>query len=364
VSEFAHRKGYSTTLTTRPRRTLTGKKMDARMNTIIVADIGGTNARFALAHRAKLGSAQGLSHTREFSTADFNTFAECLSQYLDDLNWDDLNQNQHIQRPTAACFAVAGPVGQTVTELTNVQWSLCPQALRRDYGLDQVEVVNDFAALASAIPYLSAEDVIVLQAGSEAYTAEKHAVKAVVGPGTGLGVAALMKQDNSWAPLASEGGHRCFAPETDVELALYQVLRDENNYAGAEQFLSGSGLQNIYQGLHQVYDKPLKVRLPHEITADATSGRCELAQQALSIFCAQLGSICGDTALTFGARAGLYLGGGIPPKIQEFLINSDFLQRFNNKGKQSEYVKNIAVKLIIKDTPALLGAAAWLINKN
>jgi len=333
--------------------------MDDSMNTIIVADIGGTNARFALAHTEKLGSAQGLSHTREFSTADFNTFAECLSQYLDELNLD-----AQTAQPSAACFAVAGPVGQTVTELTNVKWSLCPQALRRDYGLHQVEVVNDFAALASAIPYLRAEDVIVLQAGSEDYTAQKHAVKAVVGPGTGLGVAALMKQDNSWTPLASEGGHRCFAPETDIELALYQLLRDENNYACAEQFLSGSGLQNIYQGLHRVYDKPLEPRLPHEITTAATSGRSELAQQALSIFCAQLGSICGDTALTFGARAGLYLGGGIPPKIQDFLIASDFMRRFNNKGKQSAYVKNIAVKLITKETPALLGAAAWLINKN
>jgi len=333
--------------------------MDDSMNTIIVADIGGTNARFALAHRAKLGSAQGLSHTREFSTAEFNTFAECLSQYLDQLNLDDGDQ-----QPTAACFAVAGAVGQSVTELTNVKWSLCPQALRRDYDLKQVEVVNDFAALASAIPYLSTEDVIVLQAGAEDYTEEKHAVKAVVGPGTGLGVAALMKQENSWAPLASEGGHRSFSPETDLEMALYKTVRSNTNYACVEQFISGSGLQNIYQGLHSVYDKPLVPRQPHEIAADATSGRCELAQQALSIFCAQLGSICGDTALTFGARAGLYLGGGIPPKIQDFLIASDFLQRFNNKGKQSEYVKNIAVKLIIKETPALLGAAAWLINKN
>jgi len=328
------------------------------MNTIIVADIGGTNARFALAHRAKLGTAQGLSHTREFSTADFKTFAECLSQYLDELSVDD-----NTPRPSAACFAVAGAVGQSVTELTNVAWSLCPQSLSRDYDLSRVEVVNDFAALASAIPYLGHDDVTLLQAGSRDSSAA-HAVKAVVGPGTGLGVAALVKQGDGWTPLASEGGHRCFAPETDLELALYRVLRGDSHYVGAEQILSGSGLQNIYQGLHEVYDRPLKARLPHEITTHATSGRCELAQQALSIFCAQLGSICGDTALTFGARAGLYLGGGIPPRIQDFLIASDFIERFNNKGKQTGYVKDVAVKLITKDTPALLGAAAWLINKD
>lgn len=327
------------------------------MNTVIVADIGGTNARFSL---ARLGAERGtlsLSHPREFSSADFNTFSACFSEYLSGLGLPPE------QIPTSACFAVAGAVGDECTQLTNLNWSLWPRALCQQFGLECAEVINDFAALACATPYLKGADILTLQRGNiSSSAAGQLGARAVVGPGTGLGMSALIHDGRRWRPLASEGGHCSFSPETAMELELYQQLRSDSGYVSTEQLLCGSGLQNIYRAMSRIHHLPEQPWSPADITEQALKGTCPMALLALNCFCAQLGSVCGDAALTFGARGGVYLAGGILPRLQNFLLHSDFIERFNNKGKLRGFVEQLDVHLITKSNPGLLGAAAYMLD--
>ncbi len=328
------------------------------MQTLIVGDIGGTNARFALATQDDQGVIR-LSQMRDFSTADFSDFDLCFDLFLSQLASDDWGQS----KPVQACIAVAGPVGDLETHLTNVSWSLNPGSLCKQFNLQHVEVLNDFAALACSLPYLQADDLKTLQAPGELQN-ESFKPKAVIGPGTGLGVAALVHSASGWIPIATEGGHRSFSPETDIEFQISQSLCDKDGYLAVEDLLSGSGLCNIYESLGEIQQQTVQPLQPYQITEVALSGKSELAKDALNIFFGVLGSVCGDAALSYGATGGVYIGGGILPQLQDFVLQSEFLKRFNNKGSYRQYVNPISVRLITRKNPALIGAAAWLLQKD
>ncbi len=322
------------------------------MNTVIVGDIGGTNARFSLANRDRDGTIQ-LAHTRQFATADFATFSECFSCYL-----SETAESGRAGDDNSACFAVAGPVSDGKVQFTNNRWSIHQGLLCDEFRLQRLEIINDFAAMASSLPWLQAEDVVILQKGS-AGADHRDQPKAVVGPGTGFGVAGLVPSASGWIPVSTEGGHRSFAPESEAEFQLYKQLCDDNGYLAVEDLISGPGLCNIYQALCQIQQQPAENLPPEQITAAALSGESTLAEETLNFFCNVLGSVCGDAALSYGATGGFYLAGGILPQVEDFLIQSAFLERFNNKGQFRLYLKNIPVYLIVRRNTALTGAAAW-----
>ncbi len=321
----------------------------------IVADIGGTNARFSLVtDRNPETGEYALSQQREFSTADFDTFAACFDAYLSSMGGP---------LPQYACIAVAGPVSSDQVQLTNVDWVFSIAETCERFALKRLEVINDFAALACSVTHLGPDDCLQIYAGEPGTLA----TKAIVGPGTGLGVAALVHNGGNWSPLPSEGGHRAYSPQTDREINVYKELQKKFGYVSAENLLSGAGMVNIYRALATLEQRQCDDIQPSQITEAALNDRgdladVDLARETLDIFCGVLGSVCGDVALTYGAKGGVYLGGGILPRMKEYLLNSDFVARFKAKGVISSYLEDISVVLIVHKNPALIGAAAWLEN--
>lgn len=319
----------------------------------VVADIGGTNARFCLVTETNPDTGvYGLAQQQDYETAAYETFAACLDVYLSSISGP---------RPEYACIAVAGPVDSDRVQLTNVDWSFSIAETCEQFSLKQLEVINDFTALACSVNHLNDSDCWQVYAGQP----RNQATKAIVGPGTGLGVSALVNDGDNWTPLPSEGGHRAYSPQTDREIEIYKVLRDKYGYVGAENLLSGAGLVNIYQALAKIENIDCGEVDPSHIT-DAVLHQNDdrivpqLAKETLDVFCSVLGGVCGDVALTYGAKGGVYLGGGILPRMKEYLLSSDFVERFKAKGVISSYLDDIPVELIVHKNPALIGAAAWL----
>ncbi len=324
----------------------------------LVADIGGTNARFSLVTAYQKGASRvDLSQQTTYATAEFPDFANCLETYLSSLEGP---------RPVYACLAVAGPVGGDLIQLTNLKWRFSIAQTCQHFSLKQLVVINDFAALACSIPYMGEQDFWSVYSGSDqtgnGSTEEdgSMATKVIVGPGTGLGVAALIKTGNSWLPLAGEGGHHSYSPQSDRELEVYRVLRKNLGYVCVENVLSGMGLVNLYQALAEIEGRRAENLPADKITELALTGEDKIAKETLDIFCAGLGNVCGTLALIYGGKGGVYLGGGILPRMKEVLLNSDFLQRFKNRGVSSHYMDSISVQLLVHQHPALIGAAAWL----
>jgi len=319
----------------------------------MVADIGGTNARFCLVtgKHPETGCYE-FSQQRNYATLDYTTFTACLDTYLSSVTGS---------RPEYACIAVAGPVDSDSVQLTNLNWGFSIAELRRQFALKRLEVVNDFTALACSVPYLNSQDYWPICAGET----RGKAAKVIVGPGTGLGVSALVNNASGWFALPGEGGHSAYSPQTDREVEIYNVLRKKLGYVCVEDLLSGSGLVNIYQSLATIEGQACLDVHPSQLTDSVLGNEHHnvlpvLAKETLDIFCAVLGSVCGDLALTYGAKGGIFLGGGILPRMKEYLLQSDFMVRFQAKGIISHYLEDISVDLIVHKKPALIGAAAWL----
>ena len=305
------------------------------MTGTVLGDIGGTNARFTIASRpGELGDMVN------FPTADFATFDDALRCYLDE------NPDKEIAR---AAVAVAGPVSDGAAVLTNSDWTVSVRGLRDGFGFEAASVLNDFAANAMAVPLLQPDDVDTINSGQ----AIESAPIAVIGPGTGLGVAALVPGENGPAVVPTEGGHAAMAPADDEEYELLRILRREFGHVSAERVLSGQGIVNLYGALAAVRNLPAVFADPAEITG-AMDGD-ELAAETVSRFFAMLGGFVGDTALTLGARGGVYLMGGILPRLGERLQASSFLDRVHAKGRFRDYLREIPIKLAVHENPALLG---------
>ena len=304
----------------------------------LVADIGGTNARFALAD-----SDGALHDMRSLGTHQHATLLDAARSYL----------AQCTGKPRHACFAVAGPVHGDRVSLTNHPWSFSVSDTRAALGLDDLRVINDFEAIAIALPSLAPAGLRQLGGGSPV----AGRPKAVLGPGTGLGVAQLIETRAGFEPIATEGGHASIGPSDATELRLLGALLRSGEGVYREALLSGPGLERIYRIICEESGADNPGLRAAEIQARAVDGSNALCTAALEQFCAFLGTAAGDQALCCGAEGGVYLAGGILPRFGAFLESSRFRQRFEDKGPRRDYVRRIPVYLIVAANPGLIGAA-------
>ena len=311
----------------------------------LVADIGGTNARFSLVTGCD-DAGYRFENTRNLSTQAYPTFEACLKEYLDRVP---------APRPKHACVAVAAPVTGDYVRFTNVDWAFSIDEVRQALDLEVLELMNDFAALAYSVTHLQSEDLVEIVPGQ----ALERSACAIIGPGTGLGVAGLVPVENGWLPIPGEAGHVAFAAVTPREHALV-MARQQLGYVCVQDFISGKGLVNLYNTLAEIDGQSERVEEASEVTIKAFEQNEPLAVEAMNLFCEGLGTAVGDAALTYIAKGGVYLGGGILPRMIEFFRNSGFEQRMKAKGVQEGFMQNIPVSLIVHDNPALIGAAAWL----
>jgi len=308
----------------------------------LLADIGGTNARFALLQDAALGP------TVVLPVAEHDTAEAAIGAALVRLVPET--------PPRRALLAGAGPVAGDRLALTNGTWVLEAATLRRACGFDRVDLVNDFEALAWALPRLGADDLIEI--GTRASSARAPlagAPVALLGPGTGLGVAGVLPGPARPMVLVTEGGHATLAAVDTHEDQILQRLRARFGHVSAERVLSGQGLVDLYGVIAELAGRRAQHATTAALTEAAVSGVSRDAISALESFCAMLGGFAGNLALTLGARGGVYLGGGILPRLADFLTESGFRARFEAKGRFRSYLAPIPTRLIVHPAPALLG---------
>ena len=315
----------------------------------LVADIGGTNARFALtdtaAPRAQLRECQALRN------ADFASLQHAAEHYL---------SNVGVQ-PTRAAIAVACPVNTDEIRLTNRAWSFSRRELQHALGLDELRMLNDFGAVAWAVPALEDTDRTHLFGPRNEVL---QGPVTLIGPGTGLGVALLVgAMDEGWRVVETEGGHVTYAPIGDEEEAIARWMAAHFGRASNERVLCGNGLAHIDAVLRGAVNldtgKPTSLREPAQIVDLALAGHDVAARRTLARFCSVLGSVAGDAALIHGART-VAIAGGIVPRFVPFLRSSAFRERFLMKGRFAAYLESVAIQVVTHPQPGLLGAATAL----
>lgn len=309
----------------------------------LVADIGGTNARFALAAR---GDHQ-LAQIRSVRTQDHPTFVEAVRTYLQSVGAEGIDD---------AAIAVATPVSGDQIKMTNCPWEFSIDDARKDLGLTRLRVLNDFEALALSLPLIAKTDLEKIGGGAP----QEQAPIGLLGAGTGLGVAALLREGHRWIAIPGEGGHVSMCAANEREDAIIAFTRRQYAHVSAERLLSGMGLVNIYNAVASLSGVEPQQLEPAFITGEALRGGDKFCVEALEIFCAMLGSVAGNLALTLGARGGVYIGGGIVPKLGDYFARSPFRARFESKGRFSTYLAPIPAYVIHAESPALLGAASTL----
>ena len=325
----------------------------------LVADIGGTNARFGWLAE---GSST-VAHVATLSVTAHAGPAEAARAYLAQLA-EVLGA--HAVVPRAAALAVATAVGQDQVSLTNSGWAFSRRAAQNDLGLDALLVLNDFEALALSLPRLGTAQVrpittpgATVAAASEVDGAENGAL-AVIGPGTGLGVAGLLPTRHGWMAVPGEGGHATLAAGDDFEAALLAAVRCDFPHVSAERLLSGIGLPVLHGAVARVLGHAGVSLTAGDIVERGLAGTDAACQRTLDSFCALLGSFAGNVALVLGARGGVYIGGGIVPRLGETFFNSRFRECFEAKGRFQAYLQAVPTFLITDTLAALSGAALAL----
>lgn len=328
----------------------------------LVGDVGGTNARFAI-----LDDNGELQNTETLETDLFGSLAEAITAYC---------QQQSVASVQQAAIAVATPVTGDKVKMTNNRWSFSIDETREQIGLERLHVVNDFTALALSVRHLPEHELVKVGRG---HAVDQHAI-AVIGPGTGLGVSGLIPSGSGWNALQGEGGHVSLGVRTEREFAVYALLRSRFEHVSAERFLSGPGLVNIVTALRELDGLPARQFSPaqvteygmHDFRIRESAGAADVAsecsaqdrvscEESLRIFCALLGSCAGNLVLTLGAEGGVYVGGGIVPRLGEFFLQSSFRQEFEAKGRMQPYLQNVPSFVIHSPYPALVGAAQLLL---
>jgi glucokinase len=314
----------------------------------LIADIGGTNARFALTDLTT-PTAQVLE-PRSLDASRFASLQHAAEHYLDDLD----------VRPRHAAIAVASPVSGEEIRLTNRAWSFTRRELRHALGLDGLHVLNDFGAVAWSVPALHGADQVVLHGDEHA---PLQGPITVIGPGTGLGVALLVGGPHHWQVVETEGGHVSFAALGDEELNIARWFTARFGRVSNERLLCGSGLSHIDAVLRGAVEHATgqhqALREPADIVNAAIDGHDLAARRTLARFCAVLGSVAGDAALIHGART-VMIAGGIVPRFVPFLRSSAFRERFLAKGRFAAYLESVNIRVITHPGPGLLGAAMAL----
>ena len=315
------------------------------MRQIAVADVGGTHARFALAQLdgnrvASLGGPVTLK------TAEHGSFQ---------LAWQEFGRRTGADLPNELALSFAGPVGGDVLKLTNNPWVIRPALMKERLGVDRFVIVNDFGAVAYAVATLPDEHFSQICGPDRPLP--KEGVISIVGPGTGLGVAALLRKKDHYEVIETEGGHVDFAPLDSLEDKIVTQLRRNFRRISVERVASGQGLRNLYEALAAIEGRDLTFHDDKELWAAALAGTDSLANAALDRLCLSLGAVAGDMALAQGASS-VVIAGGVGLRLAEYLPRSGFRDRFIAKGRFERRMDEMPVKLITHPQPGLFGAAA------
>jgi glucokinase len=314
----------------------------------LLADVGGTNARFAL----ELAPGQ-FEAVQVLACGDHATFADAMRAYL------ALPAVQAAGKVAHAAVAIANPVDGDQIRMTNHHWQFSIEAVRREVGLETLLVVNDFYALARSLPHLPESGKVQVGGGAP----RAGAPLGLLGAGTGLGVSGLIPSGDSWIALNSEGGHVTFSPANELEVAVLQYAWREFDHVSAERFLSGAGVELIYRALAHAQGLAAEPLSAPEISRRGLAGECPLSDQVLDVFCGMLGTIAGNLTVTLGAQGGVYIGGGIVPRLGERFAASCFRERFEQKGRFVSYLAQVPTYVITAEYPAFLGVSAVLAEK-
>lgn len=318
----------------------------------LLADVGGSHARFAWL----AGPDQAPQHVRTLAVHEYPGLLEAVRAYLAGLSLGGLAQGVERQ-PRSAALALAVPVTGDAVRFTNNPWSFSQRELQRALGLQRLQVLNDFEALALSLPRLRANQWQTLSAGSPDWSLPL----AVVGPGTGLGIAGLVPCGSGWRAVAGEGGHATLAPHDDYESELLRIARQTHAHVSAERLLSGAGLPLLYRCVAVLEDERAVAEVDGRwVIEQALAGEDPLARRCIEVFCAMLGGFAGSAALTFGARGGVFIGGGIAPRLGTLFTSSAFRERFEAKGRYRDYLAAIPTALVTDTLVALDGAAQAL----
>jgi len=315
----------------------------SELTTWLVGDIGATHARFGL-----VSPDAKLLHTRTLSDEDYPTIDDALAAFL--------AEHGALPMPRQAAIAIASPVSGDRVAMTNHPWIFSVLALKARFAFERLEVINDFTALALALPRLASDERLAVGGGAPV----AGAPTGVLGPGSGLGVSGLVPSGKGWVALTGEGGHATMAPATDREGAVLDRMRRHFDHVSAERALSGPGLVNLYNTLAVIDGVPAKVYTAAQITDLAIRAEDPLCVETTTMFCAMLGTMAGNLALTLGARGGVYIGGGIVPKLGQTFLDSPFRERFEAKGRLRSYLETIPTFVVTHPLPAFLGCAALL----
>lgn len=312
-----------------------------------LGDIGGTNARFGWQEHE--GAA--ISQVQVLPCAEHASLLEAAQSYL---------KQQGLRAPPCAAFGIANPITGDAVAMTNHHWAFSVNALREELGIARFLLLNDFTALALSLTQLPQEQKHQVGGGQAA----PDSAIGLIGPGTGLGVSGLLPLGylNKWIPIAGEGGHVSLSATTPLEFAVIQHLQKRYGHVSAERVISGAGLVDLYHALCDLKDgQGREITTPTEVMARARDVPLSTANQALDMFCGFLGSVAGDLALTLGARGGIYIGGGIVPRMGERFEASSFRARFEDKGRFKHYLQDIPAWVIHSPvSPALQGASQAL----
>lgn len=312
----------------------------------LIADIGATNARFALADD------KGFYEQKVLKCEDYPTIVDAAKAYLDGIKGE---------KPKHGAFAIAGPIVGDIFEMTNHKWRFSIKETQKALSMDSFHLLNDFKAIALGIPYLKDEDK--KQVGGDQIP-EPQGTIGVVGPGTGLGVASLAWDGHKYRAISGEGGHITMPAKTQREFDLFRTLRYKYHHISAERVCSGKGLLNIYNAI-RILDghEELPDRTPEQIAECAIAKTCPACEEALDKMMGFLGSIAGNLAVTLGATGGIYIAGGIPAKLGEYFFNSRFRSEFEAKGRFDQYLKPMPTYLITHPFIAFVGLQNYITHE-
>lgn len=332
---------------------------------ILAGDVGGTKTNVGLFEVA--GGVPRLVRTEKFRSAEHPGLAALLRAFLS-RNVEGESESERERRIEIACFGVPGPVLENRASTPNLAWEIDGALVARESGLPTILLINDLVATAEGIPLLGEDETVVLQPGAPEVPGHPGN-RALLAAGTGLGMSLLPWVHDRWIPVPSEGGHADFAPRNEEEIGLLRYLRERFGRVSVERVLSGPGLFNVYSYLRDIHHAPENPLVrealgrgedPARVIGQAglaADQRCDLCWRALGIFAAVYGAVAGNLALTGTATGGVWLGGGIAPKILPRLTDGLFLQTFEAKGRFTPFLERIAVRVILNDRAAMLGAA-------
>lgn len=312
----------------------------------LVADIGGTNLRIGTTDLDG-----NIYNLKLYQCNKFSGLAEIIQDYLSQIDISDAELN--------ACFAIACPVDNDVISMTNLPWEFSKRELQATLNLTKMYFINDYTAIAHAVPLLNQEQKVQIGSGD---VVQGQPIS-ICGPGTGLGVANVVNINKQWVSLGGEGGHVDFAPTDEIEIKILNFLLTKYKHVSYEQLLSGLGIQQIYQALMFIKGQEPEAFEAKDITQKAISNECAVCKEALDRFCAILGNFAGNLSLTLASFGGVYIAGGIVPRFIDYIKNSDFRSRFEAKGRFESFNQTIPTFVITEPQPGLIGATAFLCQK-